>query len=244
MSRILAFGDSFVVGDQDDYGPNDVNYNPKIPTTHSMGPNEREQYLKYNVSFAALIAKQLGKELLNFAVRGTSNFSQIDQLLLFIGNGKLQQDDLILFGISTTVRDRSIIYPSTDLEWDKFSVLDLVYILSTLDSISKKYSVPIIKFNLFDNPLVGQSFNFDFDFAYDNYIGWDVKANTLSDVINDTWAMPINERHPYHTHMMVKPDYEQYWTWNRHPSIEGHKKLADWFLKQVPAIKDIKNTLP
>jgi hypothetical protein len=233
MSRLIAFGDSFVVGDLDDFGPTDGNYNPKFPPTHGMTPGEREKYLKYNVSFVSIIAKELDRELAIMAVRGCSNYAQLDQLIFFISRGELKPDDIIMFGMTTTCRDRAMRHPCTDVAWDKFLVLDLVYILSTLDSMSKKYSVPIYKFNLFDNPLVGQPFSFNFDFYFDNYIGWDLKANTLTDILNDTWGHNISDRYPYHTHMTVKEEYEQFWTWNRHPSEEGHKKIARWFLKEV-----------
>lgn len=233
MSRIIAFGDSFVVGDLDDFGKNDVNYNPKFPPSHNMGYEERLEYLKYNISFVSIIAQKLNKELLNLASRGSSNFNQLDQLLFFISSGNLKPNDMIMFGITTTYRDRFSLQPTIKNTPVHLTTLDLIYVLSILDSISKKYAVPIIKFNLFDNPTIGLPNSFDFDFCFENYIGWDLKANTLTDIINDTWGDSVDKKYPFHTQMKVKEDYEQFWTWNRHPSIEGHKKLADWFLKNI-----------
>lgn len=233
MTRIIAFGDSFVVGDLDDFGPTDVNYNPKFPSTHNMGYEERLEHLKYNVSFVSIIAQQLNKGLLNLASRGSSNFNQIDQLIFFISSGNLKPDDMIMFGITTTYRDRFSLQPNVKNTPLHPTILDLIYILSVLDTISKKYSVPIIKFNLFDNPLIGLANSFNFDFCFDNYVGWDLKANTLTDIINDTWGNDINQKYPFHTEVKVNKEYEQFWTWNRHPSIEGHKKIANWFLNNV-----------
>jgi hypothetical protein len=233
MQRILAFGDSFIVGDLDDFGPDDVNYNPKFPPTHGMRYEERLEYLKYNISFVSIIAQRLNKELLNFASRGSSNFNQLDQLIFFISSGNLKPDDIIMFGITTTYRDRFSLQPMVKNTPLHPTTLDLIYVLSVLDSISKKYEVPIIKFNLFDNPLIELPISFNFDFSFKNYLGWDLKANTLSDIINDTWGDSITKKYSFHTQMKIKEGYEQFWTWNRHPSVEGHKKLANWFLNNV-----------
>ena len=170
MSRIIAFGDSFVVGDLDDFGKNDVNYNPKFPPSHNMGYEERLEYLKYNISFVSIIAQKLNKELLNLASRGSSNFNQLDQLLFFISSGNLKPNDMIMFGITTTYRDRFSLQPTIKNTPVHLTTLDLIYVLSILDSISKKYAVPIIKFNLFDNPTIGLPNSFDFDFCFENYL--------------------------------------------------------------------------
>ena len=76
---------------------------------------------------------------------------------IFIEEGKLEQGDLILFGITSTLRDRNSV-PSVDGHYpiavgemknkgyvDRF---DLFYVLSALDAISKRCNVTIIKFNL------------------------------------------------------------------------------------------------
>ena len=89
MKRILAFGDSFVVGDQDDFGPQDFNYNPEYPPTHNMSYDDRFEYLKNHVSFVALLAKEFDCSLINFAERGCGNYVQLDKLLAFIEEGKL-----------------------------------------------------------------------------------------------------------------------------------------------------------
>jgi hypothetical protein len=239
MKRILAFGDSFVVGDQDDFGPQDFNYNPAFPPTHNMPYDVRFEYLKNNVSFVSLLAKEFNCTLINFAERGCGNYIQLDKLLEFIEEGKLEQGDLILFGITSTLRDRNGIpdikgqFPIALQESknkgyvDKF---DLFYVLSALDAISKFYNVTIIKFNLFDNPLCNSPSNLNFNF--ENFIGFNLKANTLVNILNDNWGHDIN-RPVYHTQIKPKSEHEQYYTWNKHPSILGHKKIAAWFLNNV-----------
>jgi hypothetical protein len=246
MSRIIAFGDSFVVGDQDDFGPADINYNPKFPPTHNMPPIEREEYLKNNVSFAAIIAKKLNCEFLNKAGRGHSNFYQLDRLMRIIYNGLLTEKDTILFGITTTYRDRRSLSVNNKgindnglVENQNLSfveIFDLFYIISALDQISKKYKVNIIKFNLFDNPLY--SFedhlnSFDKILETDNFLGHQFNNNTLVDILNDTWGQNYNKRPPYHTELTVSDAYKKYYTWNNHPSILGHQKIADWFLQNI-----------
>ena len=241
MKRILAFGDSFVFGDQDDFGPGDCNYDPKYHT-HGMSDFEREIYLKNHVSFVALLAKELNCSLVNSAQRGSGNYPQLDHLLEFIEEKKLDSGDVILFGITTTARDRidqpnPPLPPSYHRIFNKeFAVkgyvdrFDLFYILSTLDVISKMYNVPIIKFNLFDNPLCDPLKNINFKF--DNYLGWDLKANTLINILNDDWGTDIG-RPVFHTDIQPKPDYEKFYTWNRHPSELGHRKIANWFLENI-----------
>ena len=238
MSRLIAFGDSFVVGDLDDFGPTDAPYyNPDFPPTHGMSFNDRLEYLKYNVSFASIIAKALDLELVNLAVRGSSNYAQLDILLEFVSDNKLQPDDIIFFGITTTIRDRRRVdgKPMWVKQNDGIEEHDLFIVLSVLDSLSKKYSVPIIKLNLFDNPLISNPCNLNFKF--DNYLGWDLKSNTMSDIINDTWGQPTEIRALDYIKIQFRPRvkkaYEYLWTWNRHPSIEGHKKVADWLMNNV-----------
>lgn len=244
MSRILAFGDSFVLGDLDDFGPSDCNYNPKFPPTHDMQYDERIEFLKTNVSFAALLSKKLEYDLLNFSLRGCSNFVQLDKLINFIIAGKLKPDDVILFGLTTLGRDRlsllfdlhenkSKVVRIVDYEiqdsnnWEILQKIDYFYILSILNQISVKYNVPIIKFNLFTNEMKEPPSLLDYH--SDNFIGLDVNNNTLIDVLNDTWGSSSFIKNVYHTDIKVPAGYEHLYTWNRHPSIEGHKKIADWF---------------
>ena len=243
MKRILAFGDSFVVGDLDDFGPNDPakNHNPQFPPTHGMNYDTRLKYVMNNVSFVSLIAKDFNCPLINLAGRGSGNYQQLDNLLEFIEEKGIQPGDVILFGITSTIRDRidqpnppppnrhSIFNKHIAVKGyvDRF---DLFYILSTLDVVSRTYNVPIIKFNIFDNAVYDPLKNIKFNF--DNYLGQGLKANTLINILNDDWGQDI-PRPVFHTSIKPKADYEQYYTWNRHPSELGHRKIADWFLKNV-----------
>lgn len=248
MNRILAFGDSFVLGDQDDFLPPDCNYNPNYPPQHNMDYDQRIEYLKSNVSFAALIAKELNYDYINFALRGLGNFVQLDRLLFFIKSGNLRKTDIILFGLTTNGRDRiSLMFDlcdkkstevriidyelKEDRNWDTIEEFDYFYIISVLDMISKKYKVPTIKFNLFSNTL----FNTKgcVDYRSDNFIGFGLPNNTLIDVLNDIWGLTGKDKHVYHTEIKIPKGYEKFYTWNKHPSIEGHKKISTWFLDIV-----------
>jgi hypothetical protein len=245
MNRILAFGDSFVVGDQDDFLPPDCNYNPKYPPQHNMNYDQRVEYLKSNISFASLIAKELGYDYINFAQRGLGNFVQLDILLSFIKSGQLEKTDIILFGLTTNGRDRiSLMFDSYDKKstevriidsnlkepenWDTIEEFDYFYIISILDMISKKYKIPVIKFNLFSNTLCNVTGCLDYH--SDNFIGLGLSNNTLIDVLNDTWGLLNKDKHVYHTELIIPKGYEKFYTWNKHPSIEGHKKISTWFL--------------
>jgi hypothetical protein len=240
IKRLLAFGDSFVLGELDDFGPGDINYNADFPPNHNMGYYERIEYLKYNISFASLIARYFKYEFINYAYRGSSNYLQLDRLMNLIHKNELYPTDVILFGITTTVRDRISIIPQ---DWNPKSYInlidpnmicrswkciehnDLFFILSTLDTISKQYNVPIIKFHLFDNNI-----NKNILYPHDNFLGWGFENNTLLDILDDTWCCEVGRPSVHHSKIKPKSGYEQFYTWNGHPSELGHKKLARWFI--------------
>jgi len=239
MKRIVAFGDSFVVGDQDDFGPKDINYNPKFPPTHTMSYEERMNYLKYNVSFVSIIANELNYSLLNLADRGNGNYQQLDVLLKFISSNQLTSNDIIFYGITTTARDRikPIIDRGDEITREQqrhMEVFDLFYILAVLNQISQQFNVRIIKFNLFENILDNLQ---DFSSTLvkcnvNDFPGYGDGNNTLVDILNDTWGKGF-DRKPYHTYLSVPDGYEKYYTWNKHPSIAGHQKIAAWFLNNI-----------
>lgn len=241
--KIVAYGDSFVMGDQDDFA-----HDSKKKPLHNMGYDERVEYLRYNVSFTGLLAKHLNLISINRAERGSGNYPQLDKLYFDVENNIVEKDDVVLFGITTVTRDRISLgefkravsgeYGESMIDrkliqnhvTDKIGEIDLFYILSILDSLSKKYSFNLLVFNLFDIPLfhlpvIPDRFNFD------NYLGWNIKGNSLIDIINDTWGK--TNYHPYHTELLIPPGYENYYTEKKHPSVEGHKKISEWFLKNV-----------
>ena len=96
--KLHAFGDSFVVGDQDEKD------------------DKNKEYLKYNVSFVSIIAKHFGIELVNYSESGSGNFSQLDKLFLNLKYGTIQKNDVVLFGMTSTSRDDRECKGSTDTE--------------------------------------------------------------------------------------------------------------------------------
>lgn len=245
MARILAFGDSFVLGDQDDFGK-PSNYHPDFPPTHGMTYPERKEYLKYNVSFVSLIAKHLNVDIVNCSERGASNYQQLDQLMSLVHNGSLASGDVILFGFTTIGRDRiSVAARNKDTrtnlindnliesgEWDSIEYFDFFYILSVLDSLANTYQVPIIKFNLFDN-LLNKNIKTGIKFPSKDFIGFELENNLLIDILDDTWGSDTKRARLYHTELTPDTEHQKYYTWNRHPSILGHEKIADWFLNNI-----------
>ena len=57
MTTLHAFGDSFIVGDQDDF----LHEVPDAP--HQMDWDERLEYLKTQVSFVSILADHYGYKL-------------------------------------------------------------------------------------------------------------------------------------------------------------------------------------
>jgi len=237
-----AFGDSFVVGDQDDF----LHDHPKgVTPTHNMEYGDRIEYLKHNVSFVSIIAKQYKMRLENYAIRGSGNYPQLDKLYLRLVHGGIKSDDLVLFGITTLLRDRFSLHDHEKAKSYKYGPvlidrdtlhgenqqhifdMDYYYILSVLENLSKKFNVRIIKVNLFNN-LVDDSLRHELNlFNFPDLLGNNIKGNTLIDVLNDTWGKGISN--PYHDILEVPAGYEHLYTIKKHPSIEGHKKIAKWF---------------
>jgi hypothetical protein len=244
VTTLHAFGDSFIVGDQDDFLHDVPN------ASHGMLWDERIEYLKTQVSFVSILAKHYGYDLKNYAERGSGNYPQIDRLWANLRDGNIKQDDIVLFGITTTIRDRFMLHEVDRCTSDKFGPfmidkqllhkhsdrqrlleLDCFYILSLLDQISKKFKIKIIKFNLFDNSLDHANTQIIDICQVDDFVGWGIPGNTLIDVLNDTWGSGIFHTFA-HQEVPVAPEHKHLYTVNRHPSIDGHKKIANWWIGQ------------
>lgn len=243
MSKQLhAFGDSFIVGDQDDFLH-------EVPTaTHGMQWSERLEYLKTQISFVSILARHYGYDLKNYAERGSGNYPQIDRLWTNLINGNIKHGDLVLFGITTTIRDRFMLHEVDRCTSDKFGAfmvdrnlldknsdrqrlleLDYFYILSLLDQLSKKFNIRIIKFNLFDNSLDHANSTITDLCQVDDFVGWATPGNTLVDILNDSWGHGVFYTFA-HEEIKIPAGYEYLYTAKKHPSIQGHKKIADWWI--------------
>lgn len=235
--KFHAFGDSFVVGDLDDFDQYPKKYDSRL------------EYLKYNVSFASIIAKALGMEFHNYAERGSGNFPQLDKLLINIANGNIKKHDYVFFGITTIVRDRvaltefkkSIDYGYGPCMADRNTLihdqqtiveLDYFYIISVLEKIKTKFDLNVKAMHLFDNPLSYSNKTF-FDLVKSDLIisCGDKTGNSTVDIINDEWG--TDQKHPYHTRLNIPEGYEKFYTKHKHPSVEAHQKIAEWLLKHT-----------
>jgi len=226
MGTLFAFGDSFVVGDQDDFGSK----------SHGMNYNTRVEYLKYNVSFVSILAKYKNYNLKNFAECGSGNFPQLDLLMTSVLSNQITKDDVIFFGLTTFARDRSnlvlnkkylrfyknkgsaILHQTTARE---LLTLDYLYVMNTLTFVNDTLKIPVVVINLFDSA--------DCKIQYDIQIGSGQPGNTLINVLNDTWGQAT--QHDYHSYLKIPKGYEHLYTKNKHPSVQGHQKIADWLQK-------------
>jgi hypothetical protein len=251
-----SFGDSFVMGDQDDFWHEFPAHNK--PNHNFTDYSEHVKYLKANVSFPSVIGKELDIQSFNHAERGSGNYPQLDKLWIALTNKKINSDDLVLFGITTGCRDRPFLFdvprvlgtiPCGECMVDRDLInsnnhgliyqMDHFYIHSILAQLSKTFNVKIIKINLFDNPLDEFDDNIANLFKFDNFIGAGVRGNTLIDILNDTWGQGI--RHPYHDRLVVPLGYEHLYSAKKHPSIAGHQKIAKWLLDNVAELQQLKN---
>ena len=167
-------------------------------------------------------------------------------------SGNIKENDIVLFGFTTIGRDRiqamfcekvvdyhqgehiiDRVFLNTAEHSDIFES-DYFYIHSVLESISKRFNIRIIKFNLFDNPLDYSNKEVKKLYDFTDFIGHDNSNNTLIDILNDTWGNRIRYlKESDHTLLKIQPGYEKYYTRLNHPSVEGHKKIAAWFIKHV-----------
>ena len=239
MTRILAFGDSFVADESQD-----------------------------SLSFAARLAKHFDCEFENYADNGSSNHRQLDRLLYLAHTNKLTANDVILFGLTSTSRDRrgltdtwvtathhnmlnswkSGLSNLVDVcirghhNWDLIEFNDLFFILSTLECVGTQYQIPVIKFNLYDN-LFRSKIPTGISYPHNNFLGWEFKNNTLMDILDDTWATDVDRPRAFKAEIVPGPEYEKFYSdrkqtnwakiYVRPPSSLGHEKLYQWFLNNI-----------
>lgn len=234
--KIWAYGDSFVAGDQDI--PNRVD-----------AVEENMEYNRYNISFASHLAKSVNRKLINRAISGCSNYVQLDKL--FLDAHKIDKNDIVLFGITTTWRDRftlqnicpevlsktrgptmlhrELVY---DYELTKIPTIDLFYVLSAIEKIEKIFEIKVVKFNLFHDIISEASEEDKKLFKFDNYIGLDVEGNTLIDLLIENWGNP-QKRIVDHSKWKPSNKYGHLFTSKSHPNVEGHKIIAIWLEKEL-----------
>jgi hypothetical protein len=244
-ATLHAFGDSFIVGDLDDWLHLK---DPNVKPTHKMQFEQRLEYVKYNVSFVSILAKHYNYNLQNHAYRGCGNYPQLDRLWTKLTDGTIKPGDVVLFGLTSMTRDRVLLRDfdlatsekngpllldremlAKDADYQRIIELDFYYIVTMLSKLSEQFSVPIIKFNLFDNALYQATDHIKKICEVADFVGYNMPGNTLIDILNDTWGQETV--HPAgHTSIKVDPEHEYLYTYYRHPSIEGHKKIAQWWI--------------
>lgn len=188
--KIHAFGDSFVMGDQDDF----LEETKWIDQpTHGMAHYDRVQYLRHNVSFASHIACRLNAELINYAVGGCGNQMQIDYLYNETLAGNISADDIVLFGFTTSWRGRVLIRPAAEragllinlgdnsFNDEELICRDCLYAHVLTSKLQQQYQFKLIAFNLFHNVTDSSEF-------YKHLLGYQYPTNTLIDILNDTWG--------------------------------------------------------
>jgi hypothetical protein len=231
--KLWAYGDSFIAGDQDLKGidnadPNVIHYN------------------RYNVSFVAHLAKKLDRDPINRAVPGCGNYPQLDLLMLDVKN--IHKEDTVIFSFTTLWRDRfmlpikynifdnnsapAFLDQSLNEDQKNIPIVDFFYINSILKNVELTYGFKIIKFFAFhDSNQDEHSIQFK-KFDFERFIGLNQTGNTLLDVLTDNWGNPV-PRISDHSKWIPPKEYQKYFTSKAHPSIEGHKKIADWLYKEI-----------
>jgi hypothetical protein len=231
--KIWAYGDSFVAGDVD--GP--------------RGDSELEQLQKnrYETSWAAQLSQILNCELTNRAVSGTSNFPQIDNLIADID--QIQKDDLVFFGITSALRERSWLFSrakefyktlktkeeySLGGQWlvetskledtDHLEKTDFLFTVAMLEKLEEIYNIKIIKFNAFAEMQCPSAKNF---------IGNNIPGNTLLHLVTDNWGVAGVDLFKAHIRADPTGINSKLLTKRCHPNYQGHTKIARWINEYI-----------
>lgn len=227
---IYAFGDSFVQGYQDGSTDADIEF-----------------YEKTEVSFVSHLARSLGIKFENYAIRGSSNLVQFDILLSMAD--KLTLDDIVLFGFSSSVRDRALLpleapeffsnshghnllFRGIAKDIGKIISHDFYLVNAALTQIEKDFNIKILRFNCFNNTFLESSIHWKKE-NFGNFIGIEYSNNTLFDVVNNTYGDLNNSIAHLTTDLVVTQGREKFFTKKKHPNVEGHKLIAEWFLQHV-----------
>lgn len=233
--KLWAYGDSFVAGDQDD--PLRIDALPEVM-----------EYNRYEVSFAALLAKKLNIKITNRAVSGCSNFVQLDRL--FTDAKNIGKDDIVIFCLTSSLRDRFQIplhYPefvkdsrgptlgdrsmfNSDNMYE-IPTADIFYVLSAIEKIENIYGIKIVKINAFHNFM--DNCNDTAKFNFKNFLGLHFKNNTMLDILSNNWLSDDHNKVFDHNKWSPPKQFKKYFTKKSHPSIQGHKKLCEWFYKEL-----------
>lgn len=234
--KVWAYGDSFVAGDQDIPGRVDA-------------IEENMEYNRYNVSFVSHLAKTLKLDLTNRGISGCSNYVQLDRL--WLDAPQISKDDIVIFGLTTTWRDRYSL-PSIcpecisktrgptmlhrDLVYkeksNRIATIDLFYILSSIEKIEEIFGITVIKINLFHDVLLEANADDQKLFKFKNYIGLGTPGNTLIDLLAGNWGSS-STRIVDHSKWSPPVTHSHLFTAKSHPSIEGHKFISSWFVDQL-----------
>ena len=241
--KLWAYGDSFVAGDQDI--PNRVD-----------AIFEHTEYNRYNISFASHLARSLGIELINRGISGCSNFVQLDKL--WLDAPSISKDDIVIFSLTTPWRDRFTIPHSCpelvadtrgptlvhrelvngSQNFSRVAIIDLFYVLSVIEKIEKLFNIRVVKFNAFHNAIAEAE---DADkklFTFDNFIDIDIAGNTLLDLLTEEWGKN-KKTDPDHTKLKPPAKYLHLFTSKYHPSLEGHKLIAEWLENKLKEMEII-----
>jgi len=235
--KIWAYGDSFVAGDQDD--PARIDALPEIM-----------EYNRYNISFASVLANRLNVKLINRGISGCSNLVQLDKLFKDAPN--IDPKDIVIFVLTSSLRDRFQI-PLHYKEFVKDSrgptlgdrtlfkssnmyeipTADIFYVLSTIEKIENLHNIKIVKINAFHNFMDNCPNEERYKFQFKNFLGLHSKNNTILDILSDNWLSDNHNKTEDHNKWTPPVEYQKYFTKKSHPSVEGHKKLSDWFYKEL-----------
>jgi len=231
--KIWAYGDSFTAGDQD--GP--------------VGGSDLKELRKnrYEISWAAQLSQILKCELTNRAVPGSSNFPQIDNLISDLPN--IQQDDLVFFGITSSLRERAYLpirvskFYNNLIKKERYSLggqwlvetsklndtkhletTDFLFTVAMLEKLEQIHNIRIIKFNAFAEMQCPSAKHF---------IGNNVPGNTLLHLVTDNWGIAGIDLFNAHNYPETVKINSKLLTKKYHPNYQGHTKIAEWINEYI-----------
>lgn len=209
MSKLWAFGDSFIYGED----------------------------VAINETFSHYIATDLNLDCINFGKRGCCNTEIVD--LVLRQKFYMKKDDFILICLTTPHRDEhhnlyNIARDYADIGY--ITLEDYCLQIKQIEDCLKGFNYIITQGF---NPVFGYDYKLDPYIEPKNFIEWGKPNNTVVDIISLNWLENNQEHLFFGNNSKLWKEEDQsfrkdYFARNqKHPSKEGHRLIADKLLEYI-----------
>jgi hypothetical protein len=192
-----------------------------MPYLWSFGDSwTRGEGVEHEDTFSFAIGKKLKLDVINCGVSGASNHHIVTNALGFKNN--FSKDDLIIINYTTPHRDENKI--------DPLKLRVFPYIVDKLENGLKGYNV--ISTQAF-NPIFGYDYELEFNPNPSSFMEWGKTNNTMVDIITNNWLVDEPNNIFLAESGGVSKNRSMFAEDGKHPSVLGHKAIADKLLTYI-----------